>query len=230
MKKNHLITGILLYVMLCMLAGCAQRTGAEQSISPIASPEHGPTSPEGVLPFAEETGAEQGVKKERDTYINSEMDFGSIATVAVLPFANLTSEEQAAGRVRDAFTSALLATDAFYVLPHGETARILSRAGIRDAAAPSSEEIKKFGGPNHVDAVITGVLREYGTVRAGNTAANVISLSLQMSETQTGTVVWSAVSTKGGINMWDRLFGGGGEPMNDVTEAAVYDLIDQLFQ
>ena len=93
-----------------------------------------------------------------------------------------------------------------------------------------SEDAKKFGGPNGVDAVITGVLREYGTVRSGNTAANVVSLSLQMFETQTGTVVWSASTTKGGISVWDRLFGGGGEPMNDVTEAAVYDLIDQLFQ
>jgi len=157
------------------------------------------------------------------------MDFGSISTVAVLPFANLTSEEQAAGRVRDTFTSALLATEAFYVLPHGETARILSRAGIRDVVSPSSEDIKKFGGPNGVDAVITGVLREYGTLRSGSTGANVISLSLQMTETQTGKVVWSGSTTRGGISVWDRLFGGGGEPMNDVTAAAVYDLLDQLF-
>jgi TolB-like protein len=230
MKKNHLLTGILLYVMLCLVAGCAQKISAERLAPTGSAPDLWITSGEGVLPFAGQTAEEQGVKKERDTYINSEMDFGSIATVAVLPFANLTSEEQAAGRVRDAFTSALLATEAFYVLPHGETARILSRAGIRDATTPSSDEIKKFGGPNGIDAVITGVLREYGTVRAGNTAANVISLSLQMSETQTGTVVWSAATTKGGISLWDRLFGGGGEPMNDVTETAAYDLIDQLFQ
>jgi hypothetical protein len=29
--------------------------------------------------------------------------------------------------------------------------------------------------------------------------------------------------------MWDRLFGGGGRPMNDVTQAAVDDLINKLF-
>lgn len=163
-------------------------------------------------------------------YTDATMDFGSIATVAVLPFANLASEEQGAARVRDTFTGALLATEAFYVLPHGETARILSRAGIRDATAPSSEEVKKLSGPNGIDAIITGVVREYGSLRSGNTGANVLSLSLQMIETQTGRVVWSASTTKGGISVWDRLFGGGGEPMNNVTEAAVYDLIDQLFQ
>lgn len=169
-------------------------------------------------------------KQHRPIYFDSNMDFGSISTVAVLPFANLTNDEQAAGRVRDTFTGALLATEAFYVLPHGETARILSRTGVRTPVTPSSEDIKKFGGPNGVDAVITGVLREYGTVRSGNTSANVVSLSLQMIETQTGKVVWSASTTKGGISLWDRLFGGGGEPMNDVTEAAVNDLINQLFQ
>lgn len=167
---------------------------------------------------------------ERSRYADATMDFSSIATVAVLPFANLASEEQGAGRVRDTFTGALLATEAFYVLPHGETARILSRAGIRDATTPASEEVEKLGGANGIDAIITAVLREYGAVRSGNTGANVISISMQMIETQTGKVVWSASTTKGGISVWDRLFGGGGEPMNGVTEAAVYDLIDQLFQ
>lgn len=168
--------------------------------------------------------------EDRPIYTDASMDFGSIATVAVLPFANLTSDDQAAGRVRDTFTGALLATEAFYVLPHGETARILSRSGIRDAVSPSTEDIRKLGGANGVDAVITGVLREYGALRSGNTSANVVSLSMQMVETETGRVVWSASTTKGGIDVWDRLFGGGGEPMNDMTEAAVHDLIDQLFQ
>jgi len=35
---------------------------------------------------------------------------------------------------------------------------------------------------------------------------------------------------EGGINLGDRLFGGGGEPMNVVTEKAVDDIIDKLFK
>ncbi len=50
-----------------------------------------------------------------------------------------------------------------------------------------------------------------------------------MIETQTGKVVWTASSTKGGISVWDRLFGGGGKAMNEVTEEAVDDLLDKLF-
>ena len=30
--------------------------------------------------------------------------------------------------------------------------------------------------------------------------------------------------------MKDRLLGGGGNPMNDITEKAIYELIDNLFQ
>jgi hypothetical protein len=35
---------------------------------------------------------------------------------------------------------------------------------------------------------------------------------------------------KGGISLWDRLFGGGGQPMNKITEKAVNDLINKLFK
>ena len=51
-----------------------------------------------------------------------------------------------------------------------------------------------------------------------------------MLEVETGSIVWSGASTRGGIKMADRLLGGGGEPMNDVTREAINDLLDQLFQ
>jgi hypothetical protein len=58
----------------------------------------------------------------------------------------------------------------------------------------------------------------------------VISVSLRLIERTSGQVVWSASSTKGGISIWDRLLGGGGKPMNTVTEKAINDLLDKLFQ
>jgi hypothetical protein len=76
--------------------------------------------------------------------------------------------------------------------------------------------------------VITGVVREYGEVRSGSSAANIISMSIQMIETGSGKVVWSASSTKGGISFWNRLVGGGGQPLNKVTEQAVDALFDKL--
>jgi hypothetical protein len=117
-----------------------------------------------------------------------------------------------------------------YVLPQGEVARGLALAGVANPVAPASDEAKKLAQLLKADAVITAVIREYGEVRSGSASANVISLSLQMTEAQTGKVVLSVSTTKGGISITDRLFGGGGEPMNTITEKAVKDVIDKIYK
>lgn len=165
-----------------------------------------------------------------DVYFEPNMDFGSLQTVAVLPFQNLSGADRAGERVRNTFISMLLATGSVYVLPPGEVARGLGKITRVQASGPSTEQIKQLGGILGVDALITGVLKEYGSVRSGATSANVISLSLQMVEVGDGLVVWSASSTKGGVTMRDRLLGGGGEPMDSVSVRAVNELLDKLFQ
>ncbi|MGB6375815.1 MAG: penicillin-binding protein activator LpoB, partial [Syntrophobacteria bacterium] len=120
-------------------------------------------------------------------------------------------------------------TGAVYVIPAGEVSRGITRAGILNPANPSMEEIEKFAGIIKVDALITGGLTEYGQVRSGNATANVVSMNVRMIEIQSRRTVWTASATRGGISIWDRLFGGGGEPMNDVIMEAVNDVLDKLF-
>ena len=165
-----------------------------------------------------------------EIYRDSNMDFGAIQSVAVMPFVSLARDNIAAERVRDVFINELLATGAVYVVPVGEVARGVARVEIATPATPSPEEVVKLATIIKVQAVITGVLKEYGEVRSGTAAANIVSVSLQMMEAQTGRVVWSASSTKGGISTLDRLFGGGGQPMDTITKKAVDDLIDKLFK
>lgn len=165
-----------------------------------------------------------------EIYRDQNMDFGAIQSIAVMPFVSLARDNVAAERVRDVFINDLLATGAVYVVPVGEVARGVARVEIANPAAPSPEEVVKLAGIIKVQAVITGVLKEYGEVRSGTTSANIVSVSLQMMEVQTGKVVWSASSTKGGISISDRLFGGGGQPMNKITTKAVEDLINKLFK
>jgi hypothetical protein len=180
-----------------------------------------------VLVFIFLSGCAAGTSKE---YTNPEMDFAALKMLAVMPFSNLTQDRLAAERVRDTFINNFLATGAVYVIPTGEVARGILRAGVAVSDAPSLEELVKVAGIIQADAFITGVVREYGEVRSGSITGNVISISVQMVDTQTQKVVWSASSTKGGISFLDRLLGSGGEPMNDVTEAAVDDVINNLFQ
>ena len=164
-----------------------------------------------------------------DNYHDPEMDFSALRNVAVMPFANLTNDRLAAERVRNSFMTSLLSTGVVYVIPPGEVARGIQRLGLTNPTAPSTEDVAKLAPVIGADAVITGVLTEYGEVRSGTTTANVISLNMQMIESQTRKVVWTASTTKGGISAWDRLFGGGGRPMNDVAEAAINDILHKLF-
>jgi hypothetical protein len=163
-----------------------------------------------------------------DVYRDPNMDFGSIQTIAVVPFANLARDQVVADRVRDVFINRLLSTGAVYVLPVGEVSRGIAKLELQSPVSPSPEEIVKLGALLKADAVITGVVREYGEVRSGTTTANIISMSIQLIEAGTGRIVWSASSTKGGISFWNRLFGGGGQPVNKVTEEAVDALLDKL--
>ena len=163
-------------------------------------------------------------------YQDKKMDFGAIKTVAVLPLQNLSRDNLAGERVRDVFSTMLLSTGAVYVLPAGEVNRAIVRGNVQAPATPSIEEVVALGKLLSADALIAGTVKEYGEVRSGSSAANAISMSLQMFETQTGKVVWAASTTQGGIGFGDRLLGGGGEPMNKVTEDAVRDLLNKLFK
>jgi len=156
------------------------------------------------------------------------MDFAAIRAVAVMPFVSMTRDNIASERVRDVFITRLLATGAVYVVPVGEVARAVAQAEIQNPSTPGPDEVVKLGGLMKVQAVITGSVREYGEVRSGLSAAGVISMSIVVIESETGKIVWSAGSTKGGITIWDRLFGGGGQPMNNVTAEAVNDILSKL--
>jgi hypothetical protein len=163
-------------------------------------------------------------------YSDPNMDFGAVRTVAVMPFANLSRDNLAGDRVRDVFASTMLASGAFYVLPAGEVARGIGQTGVGNPTAPTTEEIVKLGKIIKVDGVFTGVVKEYGEVRSGGSSGNIVSVSVQLLETATGKIVWSASTTKGGISFTGRLFGGGGAALNDVTEEAVDDLLKKLFK
>jgi len=167
----------------------------------------------------------------RPSFHDQNMDFGSIKNVAVLPFWNLTQNQGAADRVRDVLSNALLASQAVYVLPSGEVGRAVTRLGLASSTAPTVEEVQKLGAALKVDAIVTGVVKEYGEVRSATASSNVVSVSVQMYETGTGKVVWAGASTKGGVSWAARLLGlGGGQPMNSVTEQVVDDLLRQLFE
>ena len=174
-------------------------------------------------------GGSLAAKDGEATYHDPNMDFGSIQTVAVLPFTNLTGNAKAGETVRDVFMTMLQATGTLYVVPPGEVGRGISRLSLREPTSPSSEDVKQLAQLVGAEVVIPGVVSEYGELRSGGTAANVMTFSVRMLEAQTGKVIFSGSASDGGVSVGNRLFGGGGRPMNDVTRKAVKKLLDQLF-
>ena len=81
-----------------------------------------------------------------EVYHDPNFDLASVRIVAVMPFENLTKETLASSRVRDVFMNMLLSTGAIYVLPAGEVARGMVRAGIEKATAPLLGGCRKTGG------------------------------------------------------------------------------------
>jgi hypothetical protein len=57
----------------------------------------------------------------------------------------------------------------------------------------------------------------------------VISLGVRLLDRESGAIIWTASTTQGGITASDRLFGGGGKPMEDMARKAIDDLLDKLF-
>jgi polysaccharide biosynthesis protein PelC len=163
------------------------------------------------------------------TFHEPNMDFSLVHTVAVMPFANMSTAQAADKRVRDVFMTMLQATGQIYVLPMGEVQRGLTRVELQNPTAPSAQDVVALAKVLTCDAVITGSVLEYGEARSGSAAANYVSMSVQMLEATGGKLVWSAQSTRGGVSGADRMFGGGGQPMNVVTAEAVNDLLDKLF-
>jgi hypothetical protein len=171
-----------------------------------------------------------GCAKQR-VYQNPNMDFASVRTIAVLPFWNLTRDQQGADRVREVFSNALLSTNAVYVVPTGEVARAIARLNIQSPSTPTADEVVKLCSMLKADALIAGVLKEYGEVRTSSSAADVVSISVQLFEGGTGKVVWAGASSAGGVGWSARLLGSaGGRPVNEVTEQAVDELLSQLFK
>jgi hypothetical protein len=164
-----------------------------------------------------------------ENYHDPEMDFAAVRTIAVMPFANLSNDKEAGQIVRDTFMTSLMATGLVYVIPAGDIERGILRTKLANPISPSGEDIATLSSLIKADAVITGVVREFSVIRSGQASAAVISMSMQMIESRSRKMVWTAATTKGGINTWDRLFGGGGRPMNEITEQAVNDIINKLF-
>lgn len=163
-------------------------------------------------------------------FIHSTYDFSLVKKVAVLPLENLTSDQQAGERVRKAVIAELLAAGVVDVIEPGQVNRALNLLNIQSVSSISVDDFKKLGASLGVQALFLGSLDVYDRITLGGGSFPEVTISLRALDPGTGTIVWSATHSGGGVGIVGRLFGFGGDTMSEATQKTVRAALQTLFR
>lgn len=164
------------------------------------------------------------------TYLHPGFDFGFIERVAVVPFENLSEDQGAGARATRYFTGSLLATEAFDVVEPGEVARALAEHSLVRTAELTGEQSVSLGRGLRVQGLFLGSLSESTTVRRGNESITVVTATVRLVETETGSTVWSTVVTEDSGGFWSNLFGTAQKSRSEVTRRCLDRCLDTLME
>src|SRR3990172_907036 len=154
-------------------------------------------------------------------FVHPTYDFSIVKKVAVLPLENLTQDQLAGERVRKAVIAELLAAGVVDVIEPGQVNRALNQMNIQSVTAISVDDLKKLGASLGVQALFRGSLDVYDRISLGGGSFPEITISLRAVDPATGTIVWSATHSGGGVGIVGRLFGFGGDTMSEATQKTV---------
>lgn len=163
-------------------------------------------------------------------HINPNVDFSFFKNVAVLPLNNLANDKSAGEIVRQVVISELLASGLVDVVIPGEVLSAMSELGIQSIASLNKNQIKALGKALNVEAVIMGSVDQYGEIRSGSMSAPEVTITLMMTEIESGNIVWSITRTRGGLDFMARHFGTKTETMSQTVQEVVREAIQTLFE
>lgn len=171
-----------------------------------------------------------GCAKPPQHFVNPKYDFGNVKKVAVLPFENLSGDNQAGERVRKAVIAELLAAGVLDVVEPGQVNLTLNRAGVQSLTTISTEDLKKLGAALATQLLFLGSVDVYDRLNFGGGTFPEVTVNLRAVDAQSGTIVWSAMTTTGGVTVTGRLFGVGADTMTEATQKSVRAALTTLFR
>jgi polysaccharide biosynthesis protein PelC len=146
--------------------------------------------------------------------------------VAILPFdavGNVRSQD--AGRVvTNTVITYLLSTGLFEVVDPGELDEAMVSNQIRLGEGLKKADLQAIQKALNVDAVIYGLVEEYGDVRVGNDSYPSVSFSARLINAHTGTIVWAGTISKTGADKVTLFDIGRISSMGKLCKAAVQDM------
>lgn len=161
-------------------------------------------------------------------FLHQDYNFAFVERVAVVPFEDLSSDQGASSRATRLFIGQLLAKNAFDVVEPGEVSKAMMKLSISRTAELSKENSKQLGAELGVQAIFLGSVNETATVRSGNSASNVVTMTVRLVETEQGVTVWSASNTTGGKGFIKSLFGAGEKSKAEVMRNCIKEITKTL--
>lgn len=162
-------------------------------------------------------------------HISQDIDFSFYKRVAVMPLDNLTNDKFAGEIVRQVVVSELLASGLVDVVVPGDVLKAVTDLGIKSITSLNSDEIMALGKTLNVEAIILGTVEEYGEIKTGSVTAPRVTITLMMTDTGSGYIVWSITKSRGGASFMARHFGARHETISETVLKVVRESIQTLF-
>lgn len=155
-------------------------------------------------------------------------DAKTIKRIAVLPLESFATDDYAGEKVRRVVITELMSKGVDVIEP-GEISRILREREVVFPSMISAEDIRSIGKTLDVDMVMAGSVGAFDIRRGVSVSYPEVSVHLELIETSSGRIIWSAWHTSGGPSFWTRHFGTEGNTLSETSRDVVRKAIGTLF-
>ncbi len=162
-------------------------------------------------------------------FVNPDADMAFYKKIAVLPFANLSPDGLAGARVTRAFVTELVIANRFQVVQPEDFAGALQRMGVSPNPDGTYDlaRLKEAAAKLGVTGILRGAVTEYQVLRTEGGDTPIISFDAELSDANTGTVVWrSAISKRGRGRL--PIVGSGSRSLGRLTQDACAEVVGRL--
>jgi len=139
-------------------------------------------------------------------YYRSDLQLDETATLAVLPLVNLSKYTEASEIVMNSLLVELLDLDVFEIVDPGIVDEVILQKRIRYTDRLPMETMQELGSRMGANYLLLGSIHQFDMITDRVEILPVISISLRIVGSETGTIVWAATHTKRGDDT-ESIFG-----------------------
>jgi len=161
-------------------------------------------------------------------YFRSDLTLEEPATLAVMPLVNLSKYDEAGSVVMNSLLIQLLDKGFFQIVDPGLVDHAVLERRIRFTDRLPLETMKELGDSLNADYMLLGTVNEFDMITNRTETVPLVSLSLRIVRSETGTILWAATHTRRGDDS-ESVFGLGRiVTLEQLTAAAVKDITGTL--